>query len=64
MKFFMLTTIIPEKQRTVQLVAPDQFRVNDAKPVFQHGPHQILCQIEVGGIRQAAPLTFWHGDIF
>jgi threonine dehydrogenase-like Zn-dependent dehydrogenase len=46
----MPTTSIPEKQRAVQLVAPDQLRINDAKPVFQPGPHQILCQVEVCGL--------------
>ena len=46
----MPTTTIPEKQRAVQLVAPDQLRVNESKPVFQPGPHQILCQIEVCGL--------------
>jgi threonine dehydrogenase-like Zn-dependent dehydrogenase len=49
-KNYMLTTRIPEKQRAVQLVAPDQLRVNDAKPVFQPGPHQALCQVEVCGL--------------
>ena len=43
-------TTIPEKQRAVQLVAPDQLRVNDSKPVFQPGPHQALCQVEVCGL--------------
>jgi len=46
----MSTTSIPEKQCAVQLVAPDQLRVNDAKPVFAPGPHQILCQVEVCGL--------------
>jgi L-sorbose 1-phosphate reductase len=43
-------TTIPEKQRAVQLVASDQLRVNEAKPVFQPGPHQVLCQVEVCGL--------------
>jgi len=43
-------TMIPEKQRAVQLVAPDQLRVNESKPVFQPGPHQVLCQVEVCGL--------------
>jgi threonine dehydrogenase-like Zn-dependent dehydrogenase len=46
----MPTTSIPEKQRAVQLVASDQLRVNESKPVFQPGPHQILCQVEVCGL--------------
>jgi threonine dehydrogenase-like Zn-dependent dehydrogenase len=45
-----LMTTIPEKQCAVQLVAPDHLRVNDAKPVFQPGPHQALCQVEVCGL--------------
>ena len=43
-------TAIPEKQRAVQLVAPDQLRVNETKPVFPPGPHQVLCQVEVCGL--------------
>jgi L-sorbose 1-phosphate reductase len=43
-------TTIPERQRAVQLVAPDQLRINDAKPVFPPGPRQILCQVEVCGL--------------
>jgi len=46
----MSTTSLPEKQRAVQLVGPDQLRINEAKPVFAPGPHQILCQIEVCGL--------------
>ncbi|HEX5397441.1 MAG TPA: alcohol dehydrogenase catalytic domain-containing protein [Verrucomicrobiae bacterium] len=41
---------IPEKQRAVQLVGPDQLQVNESKPVFQPGPHQVLCQVEVCGL--------------
>ncbi|HZF01599.1 MAG TPA: alcohol dehydrogenase catalytic domain-containing protein [Methylomirabilota bacterium] len=43
-------TTIPEKQRAVQLVGPDQLRVNESKPVFQPGAHQVLCQVEVCGL--------------
>lgn len=43
-------TTIPDKQRAVQLVAPDQLRVNESKPVFQPGAHQVLCQVEVCGL--------------
>jgi len=46
----MPTTTIPEKQRAVQLVGPDQLRVNESKPVFQPGAHQVLCQVEVCGL--------------
>jgi threonine dehydrogenase-like Zn-dependent dehydrogenase len=41
---------IPEFQRAVQLVGPDQLRLNEAKPVFQPGPHQLLCRVEVCGL--------------
>ena len=43
-------TAIPEKQRALQLVASDQLRVNESKPVFQPGPHQLLCRVEVCGL--------------
>ncbi len=43
-------TVIPEKQRAVQLVASDQLRIAEDKPVFQPGPHQVLCQVEVCGL--------------
>ena len=46
----MPTTSIPEKQRAVQLVGPDQLRVNEAKLVFTPGAHQVLCQVEVCGL--------------
>ena len=41
---------IPKSQRAVQLVGPDQLKVNDTKPVFTPGPHQVLCRIEVCGL--------------
>jgi threonine dehydrogenase-like Zn-dependent dehydrogenase len=43
-------TAIPEKQRALQLIASDQLRVNESKPVFQPGPHQLLCRVEVCGL--------------
>ncbi len=43
-------TNIPETQRAVQLVASDQLRVNESKPVFQPGAHQVLCRVEVCGL--------------
>ena len=46
----MPTTSIPEKQRAVQLVGPDQLRVNEAKLVFTPGAHQVLCRVEVCGL--------------
>jgi len=41
---------IPEKQRAVQLVGPDQLILNKSKEVFRPGPHQILARIEVVGL--------------
>ena len=41
---------IPQSQRAVQLVGPDQLKVNDSKPVFNPGPHQVLCRVEVCGL--------------
>lgn len=46
----MTTTTIPQKQRAVQLVGPDQLRLNEAKPVVEPGPHQVLGQVEVVGL--------------
>lgn len=46
----MPATTIPETQRAVQLVGPDQLRINESKPVFPPGPHQALCQVEVCGL--------------
>jgi threonine dehydrogenase-like Zn-dependent dehydrogenase len=43
-------TTIPQTQRAVQLIAPDQLHLNEAKPVPRPGPHQILCQVEVCGL--------------
>ena len=43
-------TAISDKQRAVQLVGPDQLRINESKPVHQPGPHQMLCQVEVCGL--------------
>jgi threonine dehydrogenase-like Zn-dependent dehydrogenase len=42
--------MIPEKQRAIQLIGPDQLVLNEAKPVPQPGPHQILARIEVCGL--------------
>jgi threonine dehydrogenase-like Zn-dependent dehydrogenase len=46
----MTITTIPRKQRAVQLVGPDQLQVNESKPVFEPGPHQVLGRIEVVGL--------------
>jgi threonine dehydrogenase-like Zn-dependent dehydrogenase len=41
---------IPQKQRAVQLVGPDQLKLNESKPVFEPGPHQVLGRVEVVGL--------------
>ncbi len=46
----MAAITIPQQQGAVQLVGPDQLRVNAAKPVFRPGPHQVLCRVEVCGL--------------
>ena len=46
----MATTSIPQIQRAVQLVGPDQLRLNESKPVFEPGPHQVLGRVEVVGL--------------
>src|ERR1039457_2760078 len=46
----MATTSIPQKQRALQLVGPDQLRLNESKPVFEPGPHQVLGRVEVVGL--------------
>ena len=46
----MATPSIPQKQRAVQLVGPDQLRLNEAKPVVAPGPHQVLGRVEVVGL--------------
>ncbi len=46
----MGTTSIPKKQRAVQLVGPDQLTLNESKPVFTPGPHQVLGRVEVVGL--------------
>lgn len=43
-------TEIPRTQRAVQLVGPAQLELNEAKPVFPPGPHQVLCRVEVCGL--------------
>lgn len=45
-----MTTTIPSRQRAIQLVGPDQLAINESKPVFEPGPHQILARVEVVGL--------------
>jgi len=40
-------TKLPQRQRAVQLVGPDELVFNDCKKVIAPGPHQILCRVEV-----------------
>jgi len=42
--------MIPKTQRAVQLVGPEKLALNATKPVFEPGPHQILCRVEVCGL--------------
>ena len=41
---------IPTSQSAVQLVGPDELRLNTSKPVFRPGPHQVLAKVEVVGL--------------
>ena len=43
-------TKLPQRQRAVQLVGPDELVFNDCKKVVAPGPHQILCRVEVVGL--------------
>ena len=45
-----MTATIPQKQRAVQLVGPDQLQLNEAKAVFEPGPYQVLGRVEVVGL--------------
>src|SRR5260370_9404778 len=42
--------MIPKTQRAVQLVGPEKLALNETKPVFEPGPFQILCRVEVCGL--------------
>jgi threonine dehydrogenase-like Zn-dependent dehydrogenase len=46
----MTRAAIPKTQQAVQLIGPDQLKVNEAKEVFEPGKHQVLCQVEVCGL--------------
>lgn len=41
---------LPDTQRAVQLVGPDQLALTESKPVPKPGPHQILAKVEVTGL--------------
>ncbi|HXN35996.1 MAG TPA: alcohol dehydrogenase catalytic domain-containing protein [Opitutaceae bacterium] len=46
----MTKAATPKTQRAVQLVGPDQLKVNEAKEIFEPGEHQVLCRVEVCGL--------------
>jgi threonine dehydrogenase-like Zn-dependent dehydrogenase len=46
----MPTNDIPKEQRAVQLVGPDQLRINESKSVMEPGPDQVLGRVEVTGL--------------
>lgn len=41
---------IPSKQYAIQLIGPDQLKLNTEKPVYAVGPHQILARVEAVGL--------------
>ena len=41
---------IPDRQTAVQLVGPDELRLNKSKEVFRPGAHQILGKVEAVGL--------------
>lgn len=45
-----MTTTLPPTQHAVQLVGPDQLKLNPAKAVSKPGSHEILIKIEACGL--------------
>jgi threonine dehydrogenase-like Zn-dependent dehydrogenase len=43
-------TAIPQTQYAVQLVAGDELKFNDSKPVYKPKPNQILCKVNCVGL--------------
>jgi len=41
---------LPKTQRAVQLVGPDELKLNNEKAVHSCGPEQVLCRIEAVGL--------------
>ncbi len=41
---------LPQFQRAIQLVGPEQLVLNESKPVILPGPHQILGRVEAVGL--------------
>ncbi len=46
----MTISDIPDRQYAVQLVGPDQVRLNKSKTVYRPGPRQILAKVECVGL--------------
>jgi len=45
-----LNAEIPKTQTAVQLIGPDELKVNENKDVFSPGPYQILAEVEAVGL--------------
>ena len=45
-----MTNTIPQTQRAVQLVGPDELILNEEKAVFHPNDHQVLCKVVVVGL--------------
>jgi threonine dehydrogenase-like Zn-dependent dehydrogenase len=41
---------IPLTQNAIQLIGPDELKLNNKKEVYQPGPHQILARVEAVGL--------------
>ena len=41
---------IPKTQKAIQLIGPEQLRMNPNKEVFSPGPHQILVKVQAVGL--------------
>ncbi|MHC5156790.1 MAG: alcohol dehydrogenase catalytic domain-containing protein, partial [Planctomycetota bacterium] len=41
---------IPQKQSAIQLIGPDELKLNNQKEVYQPGPYQILAKVEAVGL--------------
>ena len=45
-----MSTKIPKTQKAVQLIAPDELKLNESKPIDLPGPYQILAEVEAVGL--------------
>lgn len=45
-----MSQTIADTQCALELVGPDQLRLNESKPVHRPGPHQILARVEAVGL--------------